>query len=218
MGFSGMAGFTYHITLWVARLFYLNVLWVLFTVAGVGILGIFPSTLAMLFLIKIWLEDRTQPVFKTFLKIYKENFVKANLLGWIVSPIFVLLIYLGRESLTLNNPLSIWLTMGIGGGILIVGSYLLFLFPVCIQYQGSLKKTFLNTFFVTVVSPHYFIGISIIWALIMFVLLYTGFFIFFFGSVSAWIIMKGADLLFRSIRFRQHKEKQNRPSPSLESI
>ncbi|WP_449539628.1 YesL family protein [Ferdinandcohnia sp. Marseille-Q9671] len=72
----------YNLCKWITHLAYLHILWVLFTVLGVGVLGIFPSTAAMFAVARkkaMGIED--VPTFTTFWKTYRSEFMRANVLG-----------------------------------------------------------------------------------------------------------------------------------------
>lgn len=72
----------YRLSVKVANLIYLNILWVLFTLLGLGIFGFMPATIAMYSVTRKWLTgDPNIPIFKTFWLNYKKNFMKGNLFG-----------------------------------------------------------------------------------------------------------------------------------------
>jgi uncharacterized membrane protein YesL len=50
---------------WVTRLAYLNLLWIMFSLAGLVVFGVMPSTIAMYTVTRRWLtEDVDIPIFK----------------------------------------------------------------------------------------------------------------------------------------------------------
>ncbi|MEC0304686.1 DUF624 domain-containing protein, partial [Terribacillus saccharophilus] len=49
----------YQLFEWITRFAYLNVLWILFTIAGGFIFGFFPSTIAMFTIIRDWLKGES---------------------------------------------------------------------------------------------------------------------------------------------------------------
>ena len=64
------------------KITYVNILWIFFSIAGLVVLGIVPSTVALYGVIRKWVMKETEvPVFKTFFNIYKTEFVKSNVLG-----------------------------------------------------------------------------------------------------------------------------------------
>ncbi|KAF0818619.1 putative protein YTEU [Bacillus sp. ZZV12-4809] len=84
MGFDGLIRKLYDISEWITRLMYVNLLWILFTLAGLGAAGFFPSTAAMFTVTRKWVVgEREVPVVKTFWAAYKQNFIQSNLIGYL---------------------------------------------------------------------------------------------------------------------------------------
>lgn len=82
---DGWIGGVYRGSEWIMRLAYLNILWVLFMIAGLGVFGFFPSTAAMFAVTRKWMMGETEePIFRTFWKAYKKDFVQVNLIGLIL--------------------------------------------------------------------------------------------------------------------------------------
>ena len=73
----------WHLSLcnWFVRLAYINILWILFSLAGLIIFGFFPATVAMLATLRQYLQKNDPPVFKTFWNYYKTEFFASNKLG-----------------------------------------------------------------------------------------------------------------------------------------
>nr|WP_309098598.1 DUF624 domain-containing protein [Fredinandcohnia onubensis] len=69
---------------WISRLYILQLVWILFSLAGLLFGGVFPATFTMFAMYRKWLRnpDEQFPIIKTFLTMYRENFIKTNLLGW----------------------------------------------------------------------------------------------------------------------------------------
>ncbi|WP_218197285.1 hypothetical protein, partial [Pseudomonas sp. 2995-1] len=67
----------------------------------------------------------------------------------------------------------------------------MFLFPVFTHYNIPLKQVYQYALYIGAAYPHYALGISVAWLVMMFTSLYTGFIFFFFASLSAFIIMYG---------------------------
>lgn len=67
---------------WVMRLAYTNLLWLLFTLLGLGIFGFMPATTALFSVMRKWIQGHEQvSVFQTFWKVYREEFVRSNVIG-----------------------------------------------------------------------------------------------------------------------------------------
>ncbi|WP_134698808.1 YesL family protein [Ammoniphilus sp. YIM 78166] len=82
MELSGWAGSLYRLCEWVMRLAYVNLLWVVFTLAGLIVFGAMPATLAMFAVARRWvMGDGDVPVFPLFWKVYQAEFKRANGLG-----------------------------------------------------------------------------------------------------------------------------------------
>ncbi|MFS0778232.1 DUF624 domain-containing protein [Neobacillus sp. 3P2-tot-E-2] len=72
-----------HVLTIILNLVYVNFLWILFTILGLGIFGIGPSTYALVSICRQWVRDRSLPVFKTFWKYYREGFRESVIISWI---------------------------------------------------------------------------------------------------------------------------------------
>lgn len=63
-----------HFCTWVMRLAYLNVLWILFSLAGLVVFGLMPATAAMFTVAREWAKGNTDaPVFSVFFGRLKRN-------------------------------------------------------------------------------------------------------------------------------------------------
>ncbi|MFZ4452582.1 YesL family protein [Salibacterium aidingense] len=83
MGKGGLL-FTFIISFcrWVCYFFYLNVMWAACTILGGVVFGIAPSTVALFAVARrTCLGEEEVPVFRTFWKVFRKEFFKANLLG-----------------------------------------------------------------------------------------------------------------------------------------
>jgi uncharacterized membrane protein YesL len=60
-----------------------NFLWIIFTILGLGIFGIGPSTYALVSICRQWVRGQSLPVFKTYWKSYKESFRESVIISWI---------------------------------------------------------------------------------------------------------------------------------------
>ncbi|WP_163101955.1 YesL family protein [Peribacillus alkalitolerans] len=72
----------YNLCRWITHFAYINLLWIMFTLLGAVILGIVPSTVAMFAVARKTAMDKEDiPVFKTFWRTYRTEFIRANGLG-----------------------------------------------------------------------------------------------------------------------------------------
>src|SRR5699024_398229 len=89
---------------WITRLAFVNFLWILFSILGLFVGGIFPATIAALGVSRKWLmSERDIPILKTFKELYRRDFVASNILGWILTLIGILLYINFRVILNLED-------------------------------------------------------------------------------------------------------------------
>lgn len=128
---------------WITRLLYLQMLWVLFSIIGLVIGGFFPATFTMFAIARKWIRENTDfPLFKTFLQMYKESLIKANILGWFMGLFAFSLYYYYAwfSELTGAIPLVfIGMLIVMGFAFLIVS---LFIIPVYAHYDVGLLTVF----------------------------------------------------------------------------
>lgn len=73
---------------WIVRLAYINILWLLFSLFGLILLGIGPATVSTFAVIQKLLKDGSGfSIWKTFFETYKKNFWPGNRLMLIVFPV-----------------------------------------------------------------------------------------------------------------------------------
>lgn len=181
----------YAISDWLMKLAYINLLWILFTFLGLVVLGFMPATVAMFTIIrKLMVEEEEFPIFKTFLSIFKSEFLKSNLLGIVLGGVGYILyidfLYLGSIDGHLHSFLSVAL-------VLITICYIamtLIILPIYIQYDLKFSQYFKHAFLIALINPHIIIfmavGIVAIYYIFNFL---PGLTMFFFGSGFAMLIL-----------------------------
>ncbi|MFC6603287.1 YesL family protein [Ectobacillus funiculus] len=132
---------------WILKLAYLNALFIAFSFLGCLIGGFFPATTAMLTVIRKWLMGDTEiPVFSTFWVSYKKDFLRSNLLGYILTFIgFTIFMYY----LLLNQTVSevaVWLRYPLVIITIIYIAFLLYVFPVFVHYEMKIPQILKTTF------------------------------------------------------------------------
>lgn len=191
MKLKGFNGFIYRLTELIMQFAYLQLLWIVFTIAGLGVFGIFPATAAMFSVVRKWVmgvEDA--PVFKTFWQTYKSEFVKVNGLG-LVLVIIGWLLYIDYHYFTMGEPL--------GGSILKMATILItylfittsiYFFPIYVHFHYRFFDYLKYSFLYSVASPLKTAGIFIISYAIYFLLLKVpALFLIFGGSITSYIWM-----------------------------
>ena len=206
MDTSGFMGGFYKLLEWISRLALLNILWISFSLLGLVVFGFFPATVAMFAVARKWvLGNDDLSIFKTFWSTYKREFLKSNLLGFIISAIaIVLYIDLQFVNHATNSFISfLYIPFLIVTFIFIC--MLLYIIPIFVHYDMKISQVIKNSFFVMIMNP-----LSTFYMLIgsfgiCFALSYAPpICILYSGNLLALFIMKPATNAFEKIT---HKSK-----------
>ena len=140
MGIDGLVWKLYHMSEAITKVMYINMLWIGFTLAGLGIFGLFPATAAMFAVTRKWmLGEKAIPVFRTFWDTYKADFFQINILGYS----FVLLGMILYVDLRFFQTSDLFILQAVSflffAFLLIYFLILLYFFPVFVHFQ---YKTF----------------------------------------------------------------------------
>ncbi|WP_181346947.1 YesL family protein [Thalassobacillus sp. CUG 92003] len=170
---------------WMLKIAYINLLWILFTFLGLVVLGIFPSTIAMFTIIRGWFRKEEVPIFHTFWRTFRQEFLKGNTFGLIFILIGFFLFYdytllhLNEGSLQYLYPVLIFISMG-------YVMTLLFFFSVYVHFRLTFFQYIKQSFLVAAASPieTIFIAATII-LMYIFVTIIPGIIPLFTGSVLA---------------------------------
>ncbi|MGF7089061.1 putative membrane protein YesL [Kroppenstedtia sanguinis] len=135
---------------WIMKLAIVNLLWLVFTIAGLVIFGVAPATVAMFSVIRKWIMGEEDiPIFKSFWKYYRTDFLKSNLLGLTFFLIGCILYVDLKFALDYEGSFS---TVFLVPVILACASYLLtlaYLFPVFVHYEWpGFKQCIQNAFLI----------------------------------------------------------------------
>lgn len=131
---------------WVVKLFYINLLWILFTLAGLIIAGVFPATAAMYTVIKGYQVGENVSALKMFKKVYKEEFSRANQLGIVLLIIPVIFYTDWLFTSYLSGTMEMVAKGILLGSACLYGITLLYVFPVYLldrKVFTSMKMAFL---------------------------------------------------------------------------
>ncbi len=167
-----------------------NFLWILFTVIGLGIFGWAPATTAAFGVIRKILisPDSDVPLFRTFLSIYKKDFIRANALGIIILSGGILLFLSSGIINEMNNAFFIRILLI--GVAFVFGVIVMFSFPVFSHYRLTIRETFRHSFLIGLANLHYFIVFVVILAVLAVIYgTFPGFIIFYLVSIPIIIIM-----------------------------
>ncbi|ALC91390.1 hypothetical protein AM500_17480 [Bacillus sp. FJAT-18017] len=132
---------------WMVKIAYLNILWIFFTLCGLVLFGLFPSTGAMFSIVQKWLrKEPVEKILPAFWKIFKKEIISLNKFGLFFIVIGYIIVYdflflqMNGEKLQLLYPVIGFIAI----------SYiltLLYFFPVYTQFEMKffqyIKQSFL---------------------------------------------------------------------------
>ena len=203
MELSGWAGRFLKICDVISRFAYLNLIWILFTVVGLGFFGLMPATVALFSVVRKWVMNQPEiPIFKTFWKIYRKEFFKSNLLGLILIIIGYIL-YFDFVVLPTGGIFTALRTVLMVVGLL-YGIILLYIFPIYVHYEWKLRLYLQYALLLGASHPHYTVlmgaGLWIVYYVNMSI---PGFIPFFSVSVMAYIVMRTTYRIIRRMEASQ---------------
>ncbi|MDY7222665.1 YesL family protein [Halalkalibacterium halodurans] len=205
-----MRGF-YKIAEWIMNFAFLNILWILFTLFGFVLFGIFPATVSMFVIVRKWVKgQRDFHIFKNFWDSFKKEFLKSNLLGLILIIIggilFTDLLFVkGHDDRLIQY---IYYPLLFVTSIFILA--MLYVFPIYVNFETKLYYIIKNSVLIMIMSPLVTIMkvtfILILYCIFKFI---PGLTPLFGASLLAYIIMWSSNLTFRKIARYQSIEDQD---------
>lgn len=222
MEMSGMMGGLYRICEWIMRVAALNLLWLLFTLLGLVVFGIFPATAALFAVARQFIRGNDVPIIKTYWQYFKADVIKVNLLGYVFVAIGYIL-YIDFQFLQL---LEGYLQVVLNVGLIIVTSLFIitsiYLLPVYVHFDVKFFQYIKYAFIIGITHPFRSIGILLGgFALFYVMTLMPGLIIFF--SVSGfifWIVIV-TNQTFEKLekqaeKLRMEEEEANTDGSSLD--
>jgi uncharacterized membrane protein YesL len=176
---------------WIMRLAILNILWVLFSLLGAIVLGFFPSTISMFEITRKWLKGETDiKIWRHFWASYKKSFVKANLLGFLLVLVGIILyvdfsLFSRLDGLIFKALTAIVILMSISYGLLLI-----YIFPIFVTFEIRLFQSIKFAFLLGVYRPLSTIGIVLGSVLLYFIFsTLPPVLVLFGGSITSFMIM-----------------------------
>ncbi len=196
MLFRNIGDFIIWITEWGAKLVFLNLLWLVFSLP---IVTVFASTTATYAVMRQWIfqQNTGSSLFGIFLSYFKENWKQGTGLGIIFSIIGIIVYVDYIFVLTMDNP--IFTTVFILIFYLFVVTLLLS-FAVIVHYESSVFQSIRNAFVFAIAYPlcSFFLVISVL-SLVMMFLMMPGLLPFFSISGIALLTNIIINPIFRKI-------------------
>lgn len=176
---------------WITRFAYVNLLWIFFTLVGGILFGFFPATIAMFAITRDWLRGKPDiPIFPSFWRYYKNDFLKANKLG-----IFIILIgaLIGIDLFFIQSITSeayAWIAIPLFAFMLLFSLFLLYLFPSFVHYDLKVFQLVKNALLIMLINPihSFLILIGLVSSYFLMKFIPATYFIF-GGSIYSFICM-----------------------------
>lgn len=177
----------------------LNLLWIVFTLGGLVVFGIFPATVAVFAILRKWiLKKETPNLFKEFWMYYKSEFKNANITGLFIW-MFVYFFYIDWKFVqSVESPFSILGYILLLSLLLTFILIMLYLFPLVVHYNISYFKGIKTAILLALLNPLNTIFIIAVSFILYMVFSYIPALILFLGVSSfGWVCMKGSYTVFR---------------------
>lgn len=181
------------------RLSWLNMLFILATLAGAVILGFFPAAVSSIRVGREWMTEKAEfSVYKLFKETYKKEFVKANVIGLILMVIAGVLFANYYAILVLGAQIPAFVVFAYYCVIILYIILFVWTFPLLSYYDTKISQYFKNALIIGITK----IPITILMTLLLFMILYISLklpslFLFFTFSLIA---LSNAYLSFRIFR------------------
>ncbi|MGG4033353.1 DUF624 domain-containing protein [Paenibacillus cisolokensis] len=243
MEMRGVMGGFYKISEWIMRLSVTNVLWLicslpfvffifttlfsenvdqlysgLFISAVVAPFTLFPATAAMFTVARKWVMGEVDvPLFRTFFRGYKENYVQSMVGGILYALLFVILIIDFR--VYLNGMTSLQLISYVFLGLMFVLAVSLFnFFSMVVHYHMKTLQLIKNAILITIGKPLRSLSTLIMAAVVVYISSKFTFLIpFFMGSVIAYLSFWNFYIIYQKIQEQAEKAAKAEEEAALEN-
>lgn len=189
----------YRLSLWITRLAYLNLLWILFSAAGLFFLSFFPATTSMFGIIRKWMRGEEDfKITKTFWCFFRTDLYKANLVGYLLLVVGYLLVMQLRILWMQNGSMYVIAGFGIIAILSLFLVLLLFVFPVYSHFDLKVLDYLKFSMVIGIVHPILTVVLGIGIILLNYFLFYTlpAILLLFGGSLTASLLSWGAGKTF----------------------
>ncbi|MBP3041698.1 YesL family protein [Bacillaceae bacterium Marseille-Q3522] len=138
---EGLFAGIYRISEWITKLMYVNLMWIICTITGLGVLGIFPATSAMFAVTRRWvIGEKDIPVFRTFWQYFKADFIKVNILGYLLTILGVFLFIDLKFFQSIIHPVYSIISMIFVVLLFLYFVVILYIFPIYVHYDLKLRE------------------------------------------------------------------------------
>ncbi|WP_191271100.1 YesL family protein [Neobacillus kokaensis] len=183
---------------WIMRFFVLQLVWILFSFAGLIVGGIFPATFSMFAICRKWLNKETEfSIFREFKAYFCEGFIKTNLLGLLMTATgFSLYYYYQLFKAPANLTETVLVIIVWIAGILYIMT-VLFIIPVYVHFDIKLFSVIRHAAIIAIAHPFQVLSMAaLIACFCILIILIPGLFPFFSFSLLSFGLMWMAKTAF----------------------
>lgn len=134
---ENFGGRIYYVSEFIMRLAWIQILWIFFSIIGLGLFGVLPATVALFSVIRKWQmnNDVNFKLFKFYWMSFRKEFFKANLLGLILFIIGYLL-YINYSLVRMtDSSFTLYLLIGLFILNILFLVLLIHIFPIYVHYD-----------------------------------------------------------------------------------
>ncbi|WP_163538528.1 YesL family protein [Gracilibacillus sp. YIM 98692] len=145
----------------ILKIAWLNALWFIFSSIGLVVAGAFPATTAALGVARKWVQQEYHiSIYDTFRQVYKREFIKSNVVGWVLTLIAGVLFLNYYALRQLGDQIPILVVFAYYFVIFLYGIIVLWVFPLMSHYQNTIRQYFKNALIIGITKIHFTLGIG----------------------------------------------------------
>ena len=182
----------------VSNFFLLNILWILMCIP---IITIFPATVAMFAVLREWIMNKENGVFRSYFRFFKENFKLCSIVGmlWVI---VITILYVDYQLISQFNPVMHMIFTSLLFVLALLTLFVtIYLFPVMVHYQLPIRGIIKNSFFMSIMAFP-----TTIVSVILLVGMYTALLMF---PVSFLVIFSFGAYLILALCYRNFRKIEN---------
>jgi uncharacterized membrane protein YesL len=176
--------------------FLLNLMWL---VACLPVVTIFPSTAAMFGVVRDWVRGKEGSLTRTFIARFRENFGQSLLVGviWTVFGVALFLDFLVASKLSFGAEVVLKALLVLVSALYAFGS--IFLFPVMVHYEADWKTMIRNSLLMSIGRLPTTVMSLVLLAVMVGLTVVVPFLVIITGSITAYFVYRLCDREFRKI-------------------
>ncbi|WP_217587528.1 YesL family protein [Lentibacillus saliphilus] len=203
---EGLVNGYYRFSVWTMRLAFLNVCWILFSALGLFVLGFMPATAAMFAIVRKWVRgEEDVPIFRSYWKAFKAEFVKANAAGLVLFVIGYMLILEFNILRGQDSFIYLVVSYTVLASLILYVAVFIYFFPILVHFRLKWVDYFKWPFIISFTHPVLTLFImAVLWGVYYITWIsIPALFFFFGGSVTALFIMWAVSKSFPKYEYHE---------------